>query len=209
MLSFKKISNIFKAVPLISKSNESLVKVQRIRNLDSLYEKYSPKNMSLNTSISLDIGCGTTPRNPFQAYEQWGIDIREDLANLVKSVDLNINPIPFNDETFNYITAFDFIEHVPRVIYAPNCRFPFIQLMNEVWRTLKMDGIFFSHTPAYPFRSAFSDPTHVNYITEETFQYFNNESRLAAMYGFYGAFKILEQYRTDSHLISVLRKTKV
>lgn len=120
-------------------------------------------------------------------------------------MDLNINAIPFSDETFNYITAFDFIGHVPRVIYALDCRFPFIQLMNEVWRTLNVGGIFF-HTPAYPFRTAFSDPTHVNYITEETFQYFNNQSRLAAMYGFNGAFTVLEQYRTDSHLISVLQK---
>lgn len=209
MFSFRKIQNILKAVPLLSKSNESLVKIKRIRNLDTLYARYKASNLGLIESATLDIGCGTTPRNPFEANTQWGIDIREDLDNNVKSVDLNINPIPFADKAFDYITAFDFIEHVPRVIYAPDCRFPFIQLMNEVWRTLKVGGIFFSHTPAYPFRTAFSDPTHVNYITEETFQYFNNESRLATMYGFNGAFKVLEQYRTDSHLISVLQKTKV
>lgn len=209
MLSFKKIQNIFKAIPLLSKSNESLVKIKRIRNLDTLFDRHGASSLGLIESATLDIGCGTIPRNPFQANVQWGIDIREDLDNNVKSVDLNINPIPFSDETFDYITAFDFIEHVPRVIYAPDCRFPFVQLMNEVWRTLKANGIFFSHTPAYPFRTAFSDPTHVNYITEETFQYFNNESKLASMYGFNGAFKVLEQYRTDSHLISVLQKTKV
>jgi len=209
MLSFKKIKNILKAIPLLSKSNESLVKIRRIRNLDALYARYKPENLALIESTTLDIGCGTIPRNPFQANTQWGIDIREDLDNNIKSVDLNINPIPFSDKTFDYITAFDFIEHVPRVIYAPDCRFPFIQLMNEVWRTLKIGGIFFSHTPVYPFRTAFSDPTHVNYITEETFQYFNNESRLATMYGFNGAFKVLEQYRTDSHLISVLQKTEI
>lgn len=208
MFSFKKIKNIFKAIPLLSKSNESLVKIKRIRNLNALFDKHSSSSKGLIGSTTLDIGCGTIPRNPFQANVQWGIDIREDLDNHVKSVDLNINPIPFSDETFDYITAFDFIEHVPRIIYAPDCRFPFIQLMNEVWRTLKVGGIFFSHTPVYPFRTAFSDPTHVNYITEETFQYFNNESRLATMYGFNGAFKVLEQYRTDSHLISVLQKTK-
>ena len=209
MFSFKKIKNILKAIPLLSKSNESLVKIRRIRNLDALYARYKPENLGLIESTTLDIGCGTIPRNPFQANTQWGIDIREDLDNNIKSVDLNINPIPFSDKTFDYITAFDFIEHVPRVIYAPDCRFPFIQLMNEVWRTLKIGGIFFSHTPVYPFRTAFSDPTHVNYITEETFQYFNNESRLATMYGFNGAFKVLEQYRTDSHLISVLQKTEI
>ena len=209
MFSFKKIRNIFKVIPLLSKSNESFVKIKRIRNLNVLYDRYCPSSLGLIESTTLDIGCGTIPRNPFQAGAQWGIDIREDLDNNIKSVDLNINPIPFPSETFDYITAFDFIEHVPRVIYAPECRFPFVQLMNEIWRTLKIGGIFFSHTPTYPLRTAFSDPTHVNYITEETFEYFNDESRLAAMYGFNGAFKVLEQYRTDSHLISILQKTKV
>lgn len=208
MLSTKKLQNILKAIPLVSKANESLIKTPRIKNLDSIYEKYSPTCLGLTSSESLDIGCGTTPRNPFKANIQWGVDIRENLANHVKSVDLNINPIPFDGNTFDYITAYDFLEHVPRVIYAPDCRFPFIQLMNEVWRTLKPNGIFFSHTPMYPFRSAFSDPTHVNYITEETFHYFNDQSRLAEMYGFNGAFKILEQHRTESHLISVLQKSK-
>jgi SAM-dependent methyltransferase len=209
MFSFKKIKNIFKAIPLLSKSNESFIKIKRIRNLNTVYARYSSSSLGLIESATLDIGCGTIPRNPFQANIQWGIDIRENLDKNIKSVDLNINPIPFSNETFDYITAFDFIEHVPRIIYAPECRFPFVQLMNEVWRTLKIDGIFFSHTPVYPFRTAFSDPTHINYITEETFTYFNDSPRLAPMYGFSGAFKTLEQFRTDSHLISILQKIKV
>lgn len=209
MISTKKFRNILKAIPLISKANESLIKTPRIKNLETIYEQYNACRLGLTSSTSLDIGCGTTPRNPFKANTQWGIDIRESLANHVKSVDLNINPIPFDSNVFDYITAYDFLEHVPRVIYAPDCRFPFIQLMNEVWRTLKFDGIFFSHTPMYPFRSAFGDPTHVNYITEETFHYFDDQSRLAEMYGFNGSFKILSQYRTESHLISILQKTEI
>lgn len=209
MLSPKKIRNIFAAIPLLSKSNQAFIKIRRIRHPDGLYEKYSVKSLGLLGSTALDLGCGTTPRNPFQANTQWGIDIREDLDRRIRSVDLTINPIPFEDSTFDYITAFDFIEHVPRIIYAPDCRFPFIQLMNEIWRTLKEGGIFFSLTPVYPFKTAFSDPTHVNYITEETFQYFNDSSRLASIYGFSGSFKVLEQYRTDTHLISILQKNKI
>jgi len=167
------------------------------------------KTWGLQIQPPLDLGCGTTPRNPFQENTQWGIDIREDLDHKIKSVDLTINSIPFEDRAFDYITAFDFVEYVPRIIYAPDCRFPFIQLMNEIWRTLKDGGIFFSLTSVYPFKTAFSDPTHVNYITEETFQYFNDGLRLASIYGFSGAFKVLEQYRTDTHLISILQKIKV
>jgi SAM-dependent methyltransferase len=209
MFSTKKIRNILQAIPLIAKANTSLIKTPRIRNIEVLYDKYCAENIGLKDAVSLDIGCGTSPRNPFGASMRWGLDIRENLANHVKSVDLNIHPIPFDENTFDYITAYDFIEHVPRVIYAPDCRFPFVELMNEIWRTLKYQGIFFSHTPMYPFRTAFGDPTHVNFVTEETFQYFNDQSTLAEMYGFNGAFKVLEQYRTDSHLISVLQKTQV
>lgn len=209
MLIPKNIKNIFAAIPLLSKSNQTFIKIKRIRNLDGLYEKYSTKSLGLADSTTLDLGCGTIPRNPFQANTQWGIDIREDLDRKIKSVDLTIKPIPFEASTFDYITAYDFIEHVPRIIYAPDCRFPFIQLMDEIWRTLKVGGIFFSFTPVYPFKTAFNDPTHVNYITEETFDYFNDGTRLASMYGFSGAFKVLEQYRTNTHLISILQKVKV
>jgi SAM-dependent methyltransferase len=144
MLLPKKIRNICAAIPLLSKSNQDLIRIRRIRHLDGLYEKYSVNSLGLLESTTLDLGCGKAPRNPFKANTEWGIDIREDLDNKIKSVDLNINPIPFEDRVFDYITAFDFIEHVPRIIYAPNCRFPFIQLMNEIWRTLKEGGIFFS-----------------------------------------------------------------
>jgi len=209
MLSLKKIRNIFATIRFLSKSNQSFIRIKRINHVDSLYEKYNAKSLGLLESYALDLGCGTVPRNCFQANTQWGIDIRENLDSKIKSVDLAINPIPFEDGTFNYITSFEFIEHVPRIIYAPDCRFPFIQLMNEIWRTLRVDGLFFSLTPVYPFKTAFSDPTHVNYITEETFQYFNDSSRLASIYGFSGSFKVLEQYRTDTHLISILQKIKV
>lgn len=206
MFPFK---NIFATIALLTKSNQTFLKVKRIRNLDGLYEKYSAKSLGLSESTTLDLGCGANPRNPFQANIKWGIDIREDLDRKIKSVDLTIHSIPFEDRTFDYITAFDFIEHVPRIIYAPDCRFPFIQLMNEIWRTLKEGGIFFSFTPVYPFKAAFNDPTHVNYITEETFDYFNDGIRLGSMYGFTGKFTVLEQYRTHTHLISILKKVKV
>lgn len=209
MLIPKNIRNIFTTIQLLSKSNQTFLKVKRIRNLDGIYEKYSAKSLGLSESITLDLGCGANPRNPFQANIEWGIDIREDLDRKVKSVDLTINPIPFEGSTFDYITAYDFIEHVPRIIYTPDCRFPFIQLMNEIWRTLKDGGIFFSFTPVYPFKAAFNDPTHVNYITEETFDYFNDGIRLGSMYGFTGKFKVLEQYRTHTHLVSILKKIKI
>ena len=137
-----------------------------------------------------------------------GVDIREDLEKNIKNADLTIEKIPYPDAYFDFITAFDFIEHIPRILYLPERRLPFIELMNEIHRTLKPKAIFMSHTPIYPFSPAFQDPTHVNIITEQTFpMYFDDTKQAGKMYGFNGSFKILDQVLKGSHLISILQKT--
>ena len=154
---------------------------------------------------SLDLGCGTKPRNPFNADELFGIDVREDLESGIKSADLVIEPIPFADESFEYVSAYDFLEHIPRVVYTPARRNPFIELMNEIHRVLKTGGLFLSFTPAYPNPEAFQDPTHVNIITENTFpMYFVD--RAASVYGFNGYFAMKLQEWRRVHLLTVLQK---
>ena len=74
------------------------------------------------------------------------------------------------------------------VDYAGNGRMPFIDLMNEVYRVLKKDGLFVASTPAFPSPKAFQDPTHVNYITRKTHEYFLGPAPYAARYGFIGEF---------------------
>jgi SAM-dependent methyltransferase len=159
---------------------------------------------------TLDLGCGSLPRNPFQADELFGVDVRDDLESHVKRADLAIEPIPYEDESFEYVTAFDFIEHIPRIVYAPTRRNAFVEFMNEVYRVLKPGGLFFSQTPIYPHAAVFQDPTHVNFITNETFLlYFDDIHRLASMYGFNGAFRIVKHERRGSHLHAVLQKISV
>jgi SAM-dependent methyltransferase len=146
------------------------------------------------TTRSLDLGCGRHPENPLNCDEVWGVDIRDNLGDRVKVADLAIEPIPFPRGFFDAVTAFDFIEHIPRLIYAPHRRFAFVELMNEICRVLKPNGAFVSHTPAYPAAAAFQDPTHVNFITEETFpQYFCGPQPKASMYGFNHRLDLVEQ----------------
>ena len=158
---------------------------------------------------ALDLGCGKTPKNPFAMEEVFGVDIRDDIDAKIYRADLAIEPIPFEDGFFNAVTAFDFIEHIPRIIYMPNRRFCFVELMNEIYRVLKVGGRFLSFTPAFPAPAAWRDPTHVNIITEQTFLlYFDNKTRWAAMYGFNGYFKIASQKWHDNkiHLITEMIK---
>jgi SAM-dependent methyltransferase len=158
---------------------------------------------------ALDIGCSSTPKNPFSMEEIYGIDVREDIDAKIYWADLAVEPIPFENEFFDAVSAFDFIEHVPRVIYMPNRRFCFVELMNEIYRVLKVGGRFLSFTPAFAAPPAWTDPTHVNIITEETFPlYFDYQNRGASAYGFNGYFQIVDQqwHENKIHLITEMVK---
>ena len=87
----------------------------------------------------------------------------------IKKADLVLEDISSETSSMDYISAYDFLEHVPRIIYYPERRLPFVNLMNSIYRTIKVNGTFFSYIPMYPFGAAVSDPTRVNCITWETF----------------------------------------
>ena len=164
---------------------------------------------------SLDLGSGPFPKNPFNADEVFGIDLAErpDITPNIKFADLVTEPIPYESDSFEYVTAHDFIEHIPRVLYMPHRRLPFIELMNEIYRVMVTGGMFLSLTPAHPHGAAFVDPTHVNIITEGTFPlYFGDNqpgSPWAAMYGFKGAFATKLQEWHGPHLLTVMQKIPV
>jgi SAM-dependent methyltransferase len=159
---------------------------------------------------TLDLGCGRRPKNPFNADELFGVDVRENLEANIKSADLSIEQIPFDSDSFEYVTAFDFIEHIPRVLYMPQRRNAFVELMSEIYRVLKPGGMFLSMTPAYPHAVAYRDPTHVNIITDETFpMYFDDEKRWATIYGFKGAFSIKVHEWRGPHIFAVMQKVAI
>lgn len=163
----------------------------------------------MNTK-TLDLGCGAHPRNPFHADGMFGVDVRDDLGDHVRPADLIVEPIPYDDNSFDYLSAFDFIEHLPRVVYTPKRRNAFIEFMNEAYRVVKPGGYFLSSTPAYPHAVAFRDPTHVNIITDETFpMYFDDKIRWASIYGFKGAFHVVRHEWRGPHIFAVLRKVPV
>ena len=176
--------------------------------LDNEFDQFENQViLGLPVTKSLDLGCGKNPKNLFNADMLYGIDVRDDLERRIKKADLVVEPIPFEDSYFDYVTAHDFIEHVPRLLYCPQRRYPFIELMNEIYRVLKPNGSFLSFTPAYPHAEAFRDPTHVNIITDQTYTaYFDEVNRWGQMYGFNGAFKIVRQEWRGPHLLSILQK---
>ena len=170
---------------------------------------------------TLDLGCGPNPRNPYNFDEIYGIDIINFGNENIRVADLCIDPIPFEDNTFDAVTGYDFLEHLPRILYVGRDRKqPFIDVMSETWRVLKPGGKAYFVTPAYPNQEAFCDPQHVNYISTYTLQYFCIPSEATwgwsqlgggQAYGFKGSFKALKHdWSQDNpfHLIWELEAIK-
>jgi len=153
----------------------------------------------------LDLGCGKFPRNPYGRTRRYGVDIRElPVSTSFESrvANLALEPIPYVNGMFGSVSAFDFIEHIPRVLAVDGGRrtsFPFILLMNEIWRVLAPGGRLYAVTPAFPKPEAFVDPTHVNIITSRTHEYFCGARPLARIYGFEGHFKLLRTGWVNLH----------
>ncbi len=112
----------------------------------------------------LDIGCG---KNKYQSLENKviGMDI-VDLPGVDIVHDLKVSPFPFNNDEFDIIIAKHILEHLNNIV----------EIMAELYRILKPNGLLNIIIPYFSSPSAFKDPTHVRYFTLNTFDYFLEDS---------------------------------
>lgn len=148
---------------------------------------------SQHFSLVVDFGCGSNPRNPFNAKKLVGLDVFSSppFKESTGLSYLQVNPegkLPFQDCSVDALTAFDVLEHLPRQSGSSYYN-PFIEAMNEIHRVLKPGGLLLAVTPCFPSGAAFQDPTHVNIITPKTHKYFSGDVWARALgYGFLGEF---------------------
>lgn len=186
-------------------------KARRTTSVSSFIE-HNKSCVPSSISLSIDLGCGSAPKNYFNAVKAIGFDIVHSEHPEIRTANLIGCELPLASNSVDIVYAFDFLEHVPRHVVSAEDAAPFILLMNEVYRILKIGGLFLSSTPSYPYSEAFQDPTHVNILTEKTIPlYFcsvmqNNWHPWAKQYGFDGKFELIDQAWCSHSLLHLLKK---
>lgn len=176
-------------------------------SIQSVHDMFKHENGE--KTIALDLGCGFHPQNKFSADKCFGVDLYEDPSKNIVKARLGFDKLPFSNNSLDYITAYDLLEHIPRYGNLPDHGdAPFIFLMNEIFRVMKPGGVFLSITPIYPYLGAFMDPTHNNIMTADTLRlYFSNQQyEIAKNYGIKTNFKIPYQRMLGQHMVAVLLK---
>lgn len=112
-----------------------------------------------NNGIRLDIGCGATKHEGFV-----GMDVRK-LPGVDIVQDLEKFPWKLPNESVSIMIASHVVEHINPAGGI------FLKFMDECWRVLKPGGEFLISCPYATSPGMFRDPTHCNFINEETWAY--------------------------------------
>jgi len=151
----KKVRKKEKKIPTICKSL-SEVKV--------LFKQKSKQH----GGIQLDIGCGFSKQPKYL-----GMDIRN-----VKGVDILHNvedtPYPIPKDSCRTILMSHLMEHI--------CPKRMLAVMDELWRIMKPEGQLLISGPYGRSDGMLQDPSHCNFMNENTFTYFDPTQALYEVY---------------------------
>jgi len=103
----------------------------------------------------LNIGCGDDIRKGWinlDIAKIQGVDVVHDINNL---------PLPFENESFDYVLCQDVLEHIE-----------YIPLLKEFYRIMKTGGILEIRVPHFTSHFNFMDPTHKKRFSILTFDFF-------------------------------------
>lgn len=123
--------------------------------------------------MKIDLGAGRVKRAGYLSVDR----LRTPGVNLVCDAERRL---PFLDSTVDEIFSRHLFEHVRNLI----------QLFEEVHRVCKPGARVIINVPYYTSIKAYKDPTHVNWFTEKTFEYFEGKNWDNFEFPFRGAFHV-------------------
>lgn len=128
--------------------------------------------------MKLNLGCGND-------YRQGWVNV--DVGNCRKDLhhDLEQLPLPFADNTFSEVLMMHVLEHVDRPTFPA--------FMRELHRICRPDARIHIEVPYYNSKNAWTDFTHKNFFTEDSFGFFDRGSHLrenGVIYGIDFTFKV-------------------
>ena len=148
-----------------------------------------------------------SPSNRFDADDVHGLDLVEDLDKKVKYCKLGFEKLPYEDSTFDYVTAYDLIEHIPR--YSENSSLtdtPFIFLMNEILEFSKTRVYSYHRRQFTRFLELFKILTIILLLLIRLKCIFQKRVIISKHYGISSKFNVLYQKMYYQHLVAVLEK---
>ena len=179
--------------------NEGELKYKEIvdRNNEHLAEKWGEDfwhrqditSFRKPKGICLNLGCGYRKLKDFI-----NIDNREDVQpDLFCDV---VEGLPYDDDSVDMIRAYDFLEHIHMD--------KVIDVITEIWRVLKPDGIFEASTPSTDGRGAFQDPTHRSFWNQNSWLYYTDPYH-RSLYSIRADFKVDSiEDNSDPHIPGVI-----
>jgi SAM-dependent methyltransferase len=171
---------------------------------------------TIKTGDELLIGCGNSKKKQLatKGRDQWKNLVTLDIdPNAKPDVlwDLEHLPLPWADDTFEEIHAYEVLEHVGK---QGDYR-GFFALWNELHRILKPGGYVFATCPMWDSAWAWGDPGHTRVYQTETLV-FLDQAQYEDQVGktpmtdyrwlYKGNFSIEGQQETNGHLCFVLKK---
>lgn len=135
--------------------------------------------------MKINLGCGQQKLNGYIGVDM----IKTEAVDVIHN--LNDFPYPFEDGVAEEILLDNVLEHLDKPILV----------LEEAFRILKPRGIVKIYVPYFKSNSAFTDPTHKHFFSENSFKYFLTDNPLH--YYTKANFKILNfKFINDRHEIN-------
>lgn len=136
----------------------------------------------------LDLGCGTR-----KGIGSVGVDARDFSERYPEGefylCDIDSEPLPFEDNTFDGVKAFHILEHCHNLV----------SVMEEIWRVSKSNALVNIEVPSEKSVWAWGDPTHCRCFNKNTFYFFvKGHFKNGSEYNFKCDFRIEQIHDEDS-----------